>query len=292
MTVVLSLGVIHFFLLFLAYGIAKKRGRDISKGEFIFCLMIPLFGAACALAMACSKDPDPKLLDDMIKKQDPIRKYYTAVSHEAASTAPMEEALLINDPPVRREMMMKLLRDDPGNNIELLMIARFNDDPETAHYATASLTEYQRRTEIALQQSQALLAKQPDNTEERLRYIKQLETYIDTGLLEGHLLRRQQLLMEKELEKIPEPDISLEIGCLKVKNLLAINKTTDALETAQLMIRKFPGEEAPWLELMRVMISSGDKKGLAELKKQIETAEIFWSFKGRETADYFLKGIQ
>ena len=86
---------------------------------------------------------------------------------------------------------MKLLGDDPERSVELLMIARFNDDPETAHYATATLTEYQRQTEMRMQQSQAILSKQPDNTAERLEYIHSMETYIRSGLLEEYLDRRQ-----------------------------------------------------------------------------------------------------
>ncbi len=289
---VLILLAVHLILLMLALLVGKKRQRPLSLGEILFCAVIPIFGPICGLEVTGAEEPDPELLRDMIMNQDPIRKSYTAPDPEANATAPMEEAFLLSEPAVRREMMMKLLHGDPGENVELLLIARFNDDPETAHYATAALTEYQRQTEMSLQQSQALLAKQPDNTEARLAYIRQMETYIDSGLLEGHLLERQRAVLEQELAKIPEESTDIALGCLRSRNLLALGKAQEASAAARDMIRRFPGEEEPWLELMRVCVDSRDAKGLAALGEQLKTANVLWSYAGREKMNYFLEGIE
>lgn len=284
--------LVHSALLFAAVLTGNRRNRSLSLGKFLFCAGIPIFGGICALELVNSSDPDPTLLQEMVMKHDSLRRYYAGPSQEAATAAPMEEAFLLNEPRIRREMMMKLLHDDPQKNLELLMIARFNDDPETAHYATATLTEYQRQTELALQQSQAILAKQPDNMEERLHYIRQMEDYIDSGLLEGHLLNRQKLLLEKEISLVPEDNIDLPLGCLKVKNLLSVSKAVEATEAAHMLIRKYPREEAPWLELMRVYVNTQNRNGLTDLKKQLEKANVMWTYNGREKAAYFMKGIE
>ncbi len=194
--------LLHLVLLLLAVLLGRRKKRPLSVGEILFCAAVPLFGPVCGMELIYAEEPDPELLRDRVMNPDPMRKSYTAPDPEAPSTAPMEEAFLISEPAVRREMMMKLLHDDPEKNVELLMIARFNDDPETAHYATATLTEYQRQTEMSLQQSQALLAKDPGSTADRLAYIHQMETYIASGLLEGHLLLRQRTLLEQEIAKV------------------------------------------------------------------------------------------
>ena len=282
--------LLHLVLLLAAVLLGKKRKRPLSGGELLFCAAVPIFGPVCGLELIYAEEPDPELLRDRVMNPDPMRKSYTAPDPEAWTTAPMEEAFLISEPAVRREMMMKLLHDDPEKNVELLMIARFNDDPETAHCATATLTEYQRQTEMSLQQSQALLAKSPDSTAERLAYIHQMETYIASGLLEGHLLLRQRTLLEQEIAKVPEESSDLALGCLRCRNLLALGKAREAFETARDLTRRFPGEEEPWLEMMRVCVDSRDAQGLRAVGEQIENAGILWSYAGREKMEYFLKG--
>ncbi len=282
---------VHLLLLAAAYLAGKKRRRALSPGEIFLCVLLPVFGPVCGLELVLTPDPDPALLKDMIMREDPIRTNLIDPEPIAAQTAPMEESFLINDPHVRREMMMKLLHENPEENLELLMLARFNDDPETAHYATATLTEYQRRSEMSLQQSQSLLSREPDNTQQRLIYIGQLEKYIDSGLLEGHLLLRQRALLEKELGTLPENEVDLALGCLRVRNLLAMQQPRDAEACARRLIDRFPGAEEPWLECMRICVDSHDAAGLRKLQQEIRTQGILWSYQGQEKMEYILRGI-
>lgn len=282
---------LHFLLLAAAYLAGKRRRRALSPGEMLLCALLPVFGPVCGLELVLTPDPDPALLKDMIMREDPIRTNLTDPEPIAAQTAPMEESFLINDPQVRREMMMKLLHENPEENLELLMLARFNDDPETAHYATATLAEYQRRSEMSLQQSQSLLSREPDNTRQRLIYIGQLEKYIDSGLLEGHLLMRQRALMENELAALPEDEVDLVLGCLRARNLLAMQKPRDAEACARRLTARFPGAEEPWLECMRICVDSHDAAGLRKLQQEIRTQGILWSYQGQEKMKYILRGI-
>ncbi|MCR4621242.1 MAG: hypothetical protein K5663_04100 [Clostridiales bacterium] len=281
----------HFLLLASAAVLARKRRRIFGWGGILFCLLLPLFGPICGLEMIFATEPDPSLLRDMIMRKDKLRRSYVTPGAEAPITAPMEEAFFISAPDVRRKMMMKLLDNDPSNNVELLMMARFNDDPETAHYATATLTEYQRQTEMLLQQSQSLLAKQPDNQEERLNYIRKTEEYISSGLLEGHLLERQRILLKKELDKLPEEQTDMELGCLRIKNLLELRQASEAIEAAKTLLNRFPGREEPWLELMRIYVECRDARGLQKLYEEMEIAGVQWSYAGKEKKEYFLRGL-
>lgn len=288
--IVTAVLLLHLVMTAAVYFLGKRRGKIPGPEELLFCLLIPIFGPICGLEMVNSAAPDPELLRDLIMDREKAHKSYIAPDAEAPTAAPMEEAFLISTPQVRRRMMMKLLHDEPEENMEILMMARFNDDPETAHYATATLTEYQRKMEMSLQQSQMLLAKQPEDQEIRLDYIRQMETYIDSGLLEGHLLRRQRELLERELEKLPEEQLDLEQGCLKTRNLLALQRPADAVMAARRLITRFPGAEDPWLAMMRIYIDTQDLHGLESLRHELETAGVQWSYKGREKMEYFLKG--
>lgn len=284
--------LVHLLLMGWTLLAGRKRGVSLDAGRLLFCFLIPVFGPVCGLEMIYAEAPDTSLLRDLVMNQDALHRSHIAPEPAAATTAPMEEAFIISTPQVRREMMMKLLHDDPEENIDLLMMARFNDDPETAHYATAALTEYQRQTEMELQQSQALLSKRPEDTQTRLQYIRQMETYIGSGLLEGHLLKRQRLLMDQELNKLPEEALDLSLGCLQARNLLAMGQVHEAAAAARRLMERFPTAEEPWLELMRVYVDSQNAQGLRELGARVEKAGVLWSFGGREKMEYFMRGVE
>ena len=270
----------------------RRQGKKLGAGRLFFCLLLPIAGPVCGLEMVFFPDPDPGRLADLIHDPDGGRKSIISPAAEAAVTAPMEEAFLISTPKVRREMMMKLLHDDPAQNLELLMMARFNDDPETAHYATATLTEYQRHMEMSLQESQILLSKEPEDQEKRKDYIEKIRKYMESGLLEGHLLTRQRILMEKELSRLPEEDLDLSLGCLRARNLLDLQKAPEAIGVSRELIRRFPGAEEPWLMLMQIYVEIQDARGLKEIKRQLPEAGVLWSYHGHEKMEYILKGLE
>ncbi len=280
----------HFGVFAASRTLGRKRGKPLGGGS-AFCLLIPVFGPVCGLILALSGEADTGLLQDLIHSDRMLRRDYIAPEAEAPVAAPMEETFLIQTPQVRRNMMMRMLHSDPEENVRLLMMARFNDDPETAHYATASLTEYQRKLELDLQQSQMILAKDPENIDERRLYIRRIRTYLDSGLLEGHLLQRQRLLLEEELEKLPEAETDMELCALRVRNLLALGKAAGARETAERMISAYPAAEEPYLELMRVYVDTHDARGLRGLKERLEYARVLWSHRGREKMAYVLGGL-
>ena len=281
----------HILLLALVIVLARRRRRILGTGGLIFCALVPVFGPVCGLEMALAETPDPALLKDMIASEERLRKSYITPGSEASTAVPMEEAFLISEPNVRRKMMMKLLNDDPASNMEILMMARFNDDPETAHYATATLTEFQRRTEMALQQSQALLSKNPENHKQRIDYIRQMADYIDSGLLEGHLLARQRTLLEREMSKLSGDDLDMELGVLRIRNLLELKRAPEAIDAARTLIDRFPGQEEPWIALMRVYVECRNAQGIEELRGEMEAAGVQWSYHGQEKMKYFLRGI-
>ncbi len=283
---------LHGLLLCALVLIRQNQLMRLSGGELLFCALLPIFGPLCGFTLLLSPPPQEGLLQDMIMREEPLRRSYTAPDPEAASTVPMEEAFLISEPQVRREMMMKLLHSDPENNLRLLMMARFNDDPETAHYATATLTEYQRRTEMALQQSQMHLTREPGDTDARLDYIRQMEAYIESGLLEGHLLTRQRTLLEKELSRLTPEQTDLALGCLRARNLLALGKIREAEAEAVKLTRRFPRAEEPWLERMRIAVDSRNLQELRALRKHMEQAGVLWSYHGKEKMAYFFRGIE
>ena len=182
---------------------ARQKGRRLSVPYACFMLALPVFGAAVCWVFALASPPRDGIRDPMMRNTQ-RHEAWVGIRHEADRLVPLEEAFLINEPKKRRELMMDLLRSEPRKHLDLLLLARFNEDPETAHYATATLTEVQRQMQLELQQMQTALLKNPQDAKTRLAYIELLNGYVDSGLLEGQLLERQRRMLGKALDELPE----------------------------------------------------------------------------------------
>lgn len=75
---------------------------------------------------------------------------------DAASTVPLEEALLLDSAEQRRKLILSVLMDDPVQYYDLLEQARLNDDSEVVHYAATAMAQISKQADAALQ-----LADQP-----------------------------------------------------------------------------------------------------------------------------------
>ena len=274
------------YLAVLLYALLRKR---LTWELALWMALIPLFGPLAALLLVRAGDRVPPQAEWM-KRNEEKHMNLIAARAEAGETVPLEEALLINDPRQRRSLMMNMLRSDPRKYLDLLLVARFNEDPETAHYATATLMELQRQMQLDIQASQTRLSQAPEDMEARLRYVKQLQEYCDSGLLEGQLLRRQRLLLGEALEGCLALRWDKELMAMAVGNHLALGEAQEARIQAESMISRWPQDEKGYLELLRVSVESGDQQGLKQLRQRMIKANVDLSQRGRERVEYWLGG--
>ncbi len=284
---VLIILLAYAVLLRAAGGVARGRRRRVGAGHVLMALLLPLWGLALLWVFALSPDPEPDALDEL-KRNDERHAALIAPGAQAARTVPLEEAFLMNTPQKRRELMMNLLRSDPRKYLDLLLLARFNEDPETAHYATATLTEVQRQMQLEVQQAQIEAQKHPDDAAACVEYVRILKEYVDSGLLEGRLLLRQQMVLEQALADVPAEALTPELLSMRTRNLLALSRAPEARACAQEMIDRWPEDETGWLEMLRVCVDAHDRQGAEALAARAEEAPVAWSHAGRERLRYFM----
>lgn len=80
---------------------------------------------------------------------------------DAASTVPLEEALLLDSAEQRRKLILSVLTDDPVQYYDLLEQARLNDDSEVVHYAATAMAQISKQADAALQRHAARFAADP-----------------------------------------------------------------------------------------------------------------------------------
>lgn len=254
--------------------------------HFGWILLLPVFGPIAGYALIRSlgtRPPDA----DWLSQQEEKHRVRIVSRTGVESAVPLEEALLINDPQKRRTLVMNVLRSDPMRYLDLLLVARNNDDSETAHYATASIMEIQRHFQLDLQQLQLELAKRKTSLETHHQYIDLLNRYCASGLLEGQLLHRQRLVLKNALDTLLSLETDPSILRIKVSNSLALQDAQEAKRAANQLIELYPRDEKSWLEGMRVYAEARDQEGMRTLLWRIRQKNVDFTAAGREHLNFF-----
>lgn len=104
---------------------------------------------------------------------------------DAASTVPLEEALLLDSAEQRRKLILSVLTDDPVQYYDLLEQARLNDDSEVVHYAATAMAQISKQADGALQRHAARFAADPKDPAVLAEYAAALEASLALGLAQG-----------------------------------------------------------------------------------------------------------
>ena len=265
---------------------ARRKGHFFILAHYPWILLIPVFGPLAGYSLVHAFGRIPPDADWLAHQEE--RHRMNIISRSSVDlTVPLEEALLINEPHKRRSVMMNILRSDPMRYLDLLLIARYNDDAETAHYATASIMELQRHFQLELQELQQKISKDSADIAIWRKYIELLSHYCASGLLEGQLLRRQQLVLQNALEIALGIEMDAAFLRIKISNCLALKQAEEAKKAAHTLMQLLPADENSWLEGMRVYAETHDQEGMRALLKRIQAERIDFTAAGREHLLYF-----
>ena len=124
---------------------------------------------------------------EKLKVKEELYKNIFVTQDASEQIVPLEDALLLNQPGVRRELIMDVLNDDPGEYMELLKKARMNDDVEVVHYAITAMVELSKDYDYRLQQIERRYARQPEDPAVLAEYCDFLEEYLEQGILEAQM---------------------------------------------------------------------------------------------------------
>jgi hypothetical protein len=213
--------------------------------------------------------------------------------HEKGDIVPLEEAILIDDVKVRRRYMLETLYSDPLKYLDVLNIAKYNDDVETSHYATTTISEAQKNFQLSIQKLAVAVEKNPDDMALLDKYIDTLEKYIDSGLLEMHLLKNLRIVYARELDKklsrMPNDKNTL---IKKLRNCIELKEFNTAFEIGATLIAKWPREENSWIESLRMCVDSQDGDRLKEILAEMRSKKIEWSNEGKDRVGAWLEAAK
>ena len=143
------LTVCYFLSIALVYKAIVSGKSDLTIFYLIFPIALPFFGAA--LIHMISK-PNPGRhrrgqeavggkVKDLTIDFGNIDDFQRPKELLEEDIVPLEESLYLNKAKEARQQLMGLANDDPSRFMDLLYLARLNEDSEIVHYATTFISE-------------------------------------------------------------------------------------------------------------------------------------------------------
>lgn len=277
---------VHLVIAILVSAYVFLGKSHLRREHIILILVIPVVGLLYALVVQLlntmgkqgDKNVDmlPLAIDDILWKS-------LKSATEDGNLVPLEEAMLINDFGTRRRIMLDALYDDPMKYLDVLLLARNNDDIDTTHYATTMIAHAQKQFQLLLQEIAVRVENEPENVILLEKYIDTMEKYIQSDLLDEHLLKNQRItyakLLDRKLKHRPDDRPAF---VKKLRNLIELNDYYSAFEVSQYMTQKWPNDERIWIEAIRVCVDGKDQKKLEETIDEIQKTKIEWTRRGKE----------
>ena len=258
---------------------------------------IPVFGFLCLFVLEWESRGDQESKREVgiekLKINDEIHRSILMEEEPARDLiVPLQEALLINDASTRRQLIMDILYHDTGEYVDVLNKARMNDDVEVVHYATTAMVELQKDYEEQLKTERAAWEDEKDSPALSCVYLRTLEAYIDSGLLEGNMKRNRQLELEELLdykiqndEKTEEEELSLYHR--RFDNSLSLEEYTVSAACAEYVLKKWPQMEDGYLMNIRLGVQCRERTRIEEMIKLIEKRQIYLSPNARKTVEFW-----
>ena len=166
-----------------------------------------------------------------------------------------------------------------------------NDDTEVVHYATTAMVELQKDYETKLQKQKEAFALEEDAglLDE---YIQTLEKYVESGLLEGNMLKNRRLelcgLLERKLtQRKEEGHEELPLYCKKFEQDCALGEYEDALRMADAAIRLWPQQEEGYLMKIRHGVMTKNPEQIGTVIGLLENNKVYLSPAARRTVDFW-----
>ena len=287
--------VIHVLLSVICVFIILSGKTSLRKEQIIPMLLLPLFGPFMVLVIELlnvlgEQGNRPIDLEHLDTSKDILWKALKSY-HEKGDIVPLEEAILINDVKTRRKFMLETLYDDPMKYWDVIMLAKNNPDVETSHYATTTIAHVQKRFQVSIQELAVAVEKNPDDVELLNRYLETMKKYLESGLLEEHLLRNLRIVYDKNLDKKLIKVATDKFALVeKIRNSIELRDYTTAYEISGLLVNYWPEDEQSWIEAVRVCIVAEDNKILKKRLLEMQTRKINWTQAGKEQMAPWLQG--
>lgn len=285
--------IMHVLLCVAVYILYRTDRIKTREAIFPTVVFVPVFGVILLLweerVMRKGRMGEKEVGVDKLKIEDAkYRRIEVDKGENQDITVPLEEAILVNDTKVRRKLMLDILHKNPDEYIDLLQRTRLGTDAELTHYATTTMMEIQSKYEQKLQRYSTQLQRDSDNKTILVKYARELERYIKSGLITGNILMIYRNQWDFILEKLilEEPE-NKAYRLKKIHNQIEAANHERIEEQLKYIKDNWPEEEAVYRLYVNYYrsISRGDL--VKELIYDIYKEGIYLSHEGKKWLEFW-----
>ncbi len=200
-----GLTVCYLLSIAFVYRVVRSGKTDLSIFYLIFPIALPFFGAG--LIHMISK-PNPgrhrrgqeaseSKVKDLTIDFGNIDNFQRPKKLVEEDIVPLEESLYLNKAKEARQQLMGLANDDPSYFMDLLYLARLNEDSEIVHYATTFISEISSQYDEKL----SILEKRFEEGTPDLDLLSEYCDFMEDYLSKGLLSKQMESLLRKEYEE-------------------------------------------------------------------------------------------
>ncbi len=284
--------IVHLAVCLLVYLGIESRKLKVHRYMFFVALCLPIWGLLVVLILHFQiwfeADDSIDVGVEKLKMESELYKSLTIEEKKnAKNIIPIEEALLINSPRERRELIMDVLNDNPKEYVEFLQKAGNNEDTEVVHYAVTAMVEISKENDYLLQEFERQYVTEPDNPVILEKYCDFLWTCLSQNLMQGQVevLNRElfSTLVQKKIaakENITDY-VRLIENELKRKNYTLADEYLRRLNTA------YQRREEYYLLRVQYLAGLGRGEDIKKLLDEIAENQVFLSAKSKEVLAFW-----
>ncbi len=273
--------LIHAAVVFASFFLIRLKVLKVDRLMLVIIICIPVFGFVSAVLVSMlinmgKVGANSENLENMKSSTQPTDTIIVEAP-ESADVVPLEDALIMDDPSVRRSVMLDVLMNNTEGYLPVISAARMNDDVEVVHYATTAMVEITKDYELRAQEYSAAYAEDPNKEGLLEEYISFLKQYVGSGMIQGQLLEIQrntlmQLLTEK-VSNSQDPEDYKEL----TETFFAEKLYSNAFTILSKMEEKWPDSEMVLKLKIRYFYETGAGAGLREVIQMIKNSGNFYS---------------
>ncbi len=273
---------------------ATLRGKGIPLEKIAIMILIPIFGLFIPfIGVIFHNKKDEGDLDDIFDHgvgdiRNDIRYERMVEFEKEVNYVPLDEALLLNDSRVKRELLLDVSKEDTMGYLGFLRNAMVDKDMETSHYAASMVMEINSRFQEIIQGYLLKYRANPNDVENLKGYVNIVGRYYHSGLLDNNNERRYANEYSHLLSDLLTCGYYTENLFKEKINLdIKLNNLAHLFEWIALYKERYPESEWPYLLMMKYHYSVNDTNGIRTVLKFLDDSYINKTLEGESMIQYW-----
>ncbi|MDP4143620.1 MAG: hypothetical protein Q8936_03935 [Bacillota bacterium] len=210
---------------------------------------------------------------------------------EGIDIIPIEDALVLNDEGVKRNLIINALKGDAYQYLGFLKKALKDEDTETSHYAATAVTEVKRKLTLAMQELEEKCQEDNSNIDIFKTYADIIKRYMDSGLLDKKTQKEYLYKYRRVLKYILKYDKTEEYYFEQIVKCNIITKNYDkAIYYSYKYMKYFSKSYKPYLLLMNIYYTARNKEEFSQVLDELRNSHIRLEKDALEIVRFWIEG--